>query len=157
MSQAVEIPEVETARRDEAPAGCTPAPVAPVVTSLALADALQTGLLLTGNVVSNTCGGTLSAPAGTTSLTLGGVALNMGQSCTAVVEVQANAAGTYDNVIAASSVTNDQALLPAQDAAARLVVAGPVQPVPAHTPWGLAALAGLMGLVVAWRRQRRPG
>ncbi len=24
MSQAVEIPEVETARRDEAPAGCTP-------------------------------------------------------------------------------------------------------------------------------------
>ena len=141
----------------QAPAGCTPAPVAPVVTSLALADALQTGLLLTGNVVSNTCGGTLSAPAGTTSLTLGGVALNMGQSCTAVVEVQANAAGTYDNVIAASSVTNDQALLPAQDAAARLVVAGPVQPVPAHTPWGLAALAGLMGLVVAWRRQRRPG
>ena len=138
----------------QAPAGCAPAPAGPVVTNLALTDPLPAGVTLTGAITSNTCGGTLSAPAGGSTLNLTGVALSMGQSCSAVVEVRADSAGTHNNVIAASAVTNDQLLAPASDASAPLVAAA-VQAVPVAPPAGLALLATLVGAVAVWRRPRR--
>lgn len=144
----------------QAPLGCTPAPGTPVVNQLAYTDALPVGTSLTGTVVSNSCGGTLSAPAGGYSVSLQGVALNMGQSCTAVVEVRGDVAGTHTNTIAAAAVSNTEGLVPPQDATASLTVSasppgpGTVQPVPATGPWSLSALAALLG-ALAWRQRRR--
>lgn len=150
-----------------APLGCTPAPATPVVTDLSYTDALPAGLSLTGAVVSNTCDGSLTVAAGDTELTLEGVALTMGQSCTAVVKVRGDAVGNYTNTIAAKDISNGQDLQPARDAVANLTVTAvlppdpnpgpapgpdPVHPVPTTGPLSLAALAVLLG-ALGWRRQ----
>ncbi|MFE1574401.1 hypothetical protein ACFIQG_21815 [Comamonas odontotermitis] len=63
----------------------------------------------------------LDAPAGG-SLSLSGVALAAGQSCTTVMEVRGVEPGSYGDRIAAAEVTNAQNLTPARDAEATLIV-----------------------------------
>lgn len=110
----------------QGPQGCDPTAATPVVTDLAYAHPLPSSLQLTGTVVSNSCAGTLAAPAGG-SLSLSGVALAAGQSCTTVVEVRGVEPGSYSERIAAAAVTNAQNLTPARDAEATLAVsAAPV-------------------------------
>ena len=139
------------------PASCSPAPATPVVSNLAFIDTLPAGLSPTGSVVSNTCtGSTVTAPANGASVSVQGVALAMGASCTVTVEVRANAVGAHENRISVAAVSNTQNLAPAQNATATLTVttaAGSVQAVPATEPLSLAALAALLA-GAAWRRRR---
>src|SRR5205085_8962605 len=55
---------------------------------------------------SATCGGTLTATGGASSLTLSGGTITGGASCTISVDVLSNVTGTYTNTIAAGSVTS---------------------------------------------------
>ncbi len=144
----------------QAPAGCTPAPALPVVSNLAYAHALPANLKFTGAVISNNCTGTLTAPAdGALGLTSGSLAA--GQTCTAVLEVSATAAGNYSDRIATTDVTNAQNLTPAQDATADLLVSAlPVvhvaTPVPATGWTALALLASILAFCgVGLSRSRR--
>jgi len=105
----------------QGPQGCDPLATAPIVTDLAYAHSLPANLQFTGVVVSNSCAGVLNAPAGG-SLSLSGVALAAGQSCTTVLEVRGIEPGSYGDRIAATAVTNAQNLTPAQDAEATLIV-----------------------------------
>ncbi|MEF9965324.1 MAG: hypothetical protein RR779_13230 [Comamonas sp.] len=105
----------------QGPHGCDPLATTPVVTNLAYAHSLPANLQFTGVVVSNSCAGVLNAPAGG-SLSLSGVALAAGQSCTTVLEVRGVEPGSYGDRIAAAEVTNAQNLTPARDAEATLIV-----------------------------------
>lgn len=105
----------------QGPQGCDPLATTPVVTDLAYTHSLPANLQFTGIVVSNSCAGVLNAPAGG-SLSLSGVALAAGQSCTTVLEVRGVEPGNYGDRIAAAVVTNAQNLTPARDAEAILIV-----------------------------------
>lgn len=105
----------------QGPQGCDPLATAAIVTDLAYAHSLPANLQFTGVVVSNSCSGVLDAPAGG-SLSLSGVALAAGQSCTTVMEVRGVEPGSYGDRIAAAEVTNAQNLTPARDAEATLIV-----------------------------------
>ncbi|MCX8098241.1 MAG: DUF11 domain-containing protein [Casimicrobiaceae bacterium] len=139
------------------PAVCTPAPSSPVFTQLSFTDALPPGLVLasTGVVVSNSCGGTLVANPGAASLTLSGVNLAAGASCTLRVRVTATQPGRFLNQIVRSSsldpngLSNEQSVPALADAVAELSAVVP--PIPINAAWMKLMLALLLG-VVAWRR-----
>ena len=68
------------------------------LTGIAFTDFLPSGLLVsTPNALSNLCGGTATAPAGATALSLSGVSLAPGASCTLTVNVIASTGGTFTN------------------------------------------------------------
>ncbi|MGF6214005.1 putative repeat protein (TIGR01451 family) [Comamonas sp. 4034] len=114
----------------QGPQGCDPLATTPVITDLAYAHSLPANLQFTGVVVSNSCAGVLNSPAGS-SLSLSGVELAAGQSCTTVLEVRGIEPGSYDDRIAAAVVTNAQNLTPVRDAEATLIVSeAPVVRVP---------------------------
>ena len=136
----------------QAPAGCVPAPTAPVLTNLGYVHTLPASLEFTKTVISTSCTGTLAFPSNG-SVSLAGASLAMGQSCSVVLAVQAPVAGTFNGQLPVADVVNDENLAPASDAQAALVVTpivvppgqapAPV-PVPA-TDWAvLAALAALL-------------
>lgn len=145
-----------------APEICQPAPEGDTVTNISYTDNLpgEGNVILTGTIVSNGCGGTLTAPAEGASFTLEGVGLPMGGSCTVVVEVKGKVAGVYPNVIPATDVTNDQQWPTAEDAKDTLTVGSvvppaAVQPIPTTGPLSLAALAALLGLFAVRGRKKR--
>lgn len=143
-----------------APTVCQPAPEGDIVTNIMLTDTLpgEGKVTLTGTTLDNTCGGTVTANAGETAITLTGAGLPMGGSCEFTVEVKGNAAGVYPNVIPVANVTNDLKWAAAEDARDTLTVGAPppatVTPVPTTGPLSLAALAGLLGFF-AVRRNRK--
>ena len=71
--------------------------------SAPLNDALPAGLVVSGNA-STTCGGTVSATAGSSSVKLTGGSIPATGSCTVTVDVTAAAAGTYINSIASGAL-----------------------------------------------------
>jgi hypothetical protein len=75
----------------------------------ALTDALPGGLVVAATPnESTTCGGALTANAGSGSVTLDGAAsIPAAGSCTVVVDVEAAAAGVYDNDIPAAALQTD--------------------------------------------------
>jgi hypothetical protein len=78
------------------------------LTGVSFSDTLPTGLVMaTPNGASTTCSGTLTAIAGSNSIALTSAALSPGETCTAVVNVKATAAGTWVNTT--STLTSDQA------------------------------------------------
>jgi len=76
-------------------------------TGVAFTDTLPTGLVVsTPNGLSNTCNGTATAVAGSTSITLTGGSIAANTSCTVVVNVTGTTAGQYTNTTGAVSSTN---------------------------------------------------
>ena len=106
-------------------------------TGVAFTDTLPTGLLVaTPNGLSNTCAGTVTAAAGSTSIQLaGGSIATPNTSCTLTVNVVGTASGSYTNVTGFVSATNGGT---GNTASANLSVATP----PAITKsFGAASLA----------------
>src|SRR5205823_9019067 len=74
---------------------------------VAFSDTLPTGLVVsTPNGLSNTCNGTATAVAGSTSITLTGGSIAVNTSCTVVVNVTGTTAGQYTNTSGAVTSTN---------------------------------------------------
>src|SRR5436305_7100301 len=75
---------------------------------IAFSDTLTNGLQVASSPsVSNTCGGTVTAAANSTSISLtGGSIATQGSTCTVVVNVTGTTAGTVTNTTGAVSSTN---------------------------------------------------
>jgi hypothetical protein len=90
------------------------------LTGLAFSDTLPTGLLVsTPNGESTNCSGTVTAVAGSNSISLTGATLSPGQTCTVSVNVTGIVAGTWVNTT--STLTSTQAT-PGTPATASIVV-----------------------------------
>ena len=71
---------------------------AALMSSLAFSDPLPAGVVIaTPNGASNGCGGTLTATAGTTTISYSGGSVNAGASCTVAVDVESSTLGTHLN------------------------------------------------------------
>ena len=94
------------------------------LTALALNDSFLPTDLVIAPVPndSTTCGGTLTATAGTDNIDLTGAALAAGASCTFQADVTAASAGAKANNIPAADLNNDEGLDAAADANATLTV-----------------------------------
>ena len=68
-----------------------------------LIDSLPTGVLVSGSA-SNTCGGTITATAGSSKVTLTGGSIPSAGSCTVTVQVTAANGGSYFNSLAAGAL-----------------------------------------------------
>ncbi|HEU4414231.1 MAG TPA: hypothetical protein VFT65_05560, partial [Candidatus Angelobacter sp.] len=74
---------------------------------VAFTDTLPTGLVVsTPNGLANTCGGTATAVAGSTSISLTGGSIAINSNCTLVVNVTGAAAGQYTNTTGNVTSTN---------------------------------------------------
>ncbi len=111
---------------------------------LTFTDMLPAGLVVSTTHPSSTCGGTVTAAAGSGSIAFSGGSVGAGMSCTVEVYVTAGDAGTYVNVSGPLTSSNGSSG-PATDT---LVVA---EPIPTLSLLGLLALAGVIALL-AWRR-----
>ena len=130
---------------------------------MAITDVLPVPLQFTSAATSNTCGGTLTATAGSNTLSLADGVLPAA-GCTITAEVQwpasalAQCNGTVTNTIADGvQFSFSPAVATAgTDATADLAcpAAAVVTPVPTNTPLGLAVLVTAVGLATAWRRRK---
>ncbi|HEY1938475.1 MAG TPA: hypothetical protein VGJ33_11125 [Candidatus Angelobacter sp.] len=74
------------------------------LTGLAFTDSLPAGLLVAPTpTLNNTCGGTATAAAGSSSVSLSGGTLAAGASCTVTVNVQGTTSGVKNNSVSVSS------------------------------------------------------
>jgi uncharacterized repeat protein (TIGR01451 family) len=90
---------------------------------VAFTDTLPAGLVVaTPNGLSNTCGGTATATAGSTSISLTTGSIGINTSCTVVVNVTGTASGNYTNTTGAVTSTNGGT---GNTATANLTVAAP--------------------------------
>ncbi len=146
-------------------ATCTPAPTDAVFTHAGFTDVLPAGVVLgSPALVSNTCGGTVTAAAGAGTFGLAGAGLAPGASCSVTVNVVAIAAGSQANTIPRAGGTatsagffNDQSAAAVASANATLVVEA-LPTTPANVPvldreW-LALLAIAMAALGALRMRR---
>ncbi len=77
------------------------------LTGVAFTDALPTGILVaTPNGVANTCGGVVTAVAGSGSVSISAGAIATNSNCTLTVNVTGTVSGSYTNVTGAVSSTN---------------------------------------------------
>ncbi|MBZ5507915.1 MAG: DUF11 domain-containing protein [Acidobacteriia bacterium] len=84
-----------------------PAANAVAETGVAFTDTLPAGIVVaTPNGLTNTCGGTATATAGSGSISLSGGTLAAASSCTLSADVTGSATGTYNNTSGAVSSTN---------------------------------------------------
>jgi len=92
-----------------------------------LTDSLPSGLLISGGATT-TCGGTVTAVAGSSAVTLSGGSIPSGGSCTVNVGVTAATAGTYVNSLAAGALITSNGSNPAPAVASLVVTAPAVVP-----------------------------
>ena len=150
-------------------------PIVPTtgVPNVNVTDVLPAPLELVGGVSSNTCGGTVTAPAGGNTLQLVAGALPVGDGCTITAQVRwpNNAAGIaactagtpLTNTIAPTTQFTTAYGQMNTPATATLSCSGVTPPgggnvtaVPAQTPAGLALLSLGLGFLV-WRTRKRNG
>ncbi|HEX4480398.1 MAG TPA: hypothetical protein VH082_06285 [Rudaea sp.] len=130
------------------------------LTNMALTDNLPSGLSVASTPnASTTCGGSVSATSGATSVTLTGGSLAANATCNIVVSVTAQSTGSYTNVIPAGALTDTQGVTNTSVATAVVSVtprATNTTPVPMPR-WMLIALVALMIATTsaAVRRRRR--
>jgi uncharacterized repeat protein (TIGR01451 family) len=122
-------------------------------TGLAFTDVLPAGLTVAAvpNASTTCTGGTLTAVAGTGTVSYSGGSVAAGAACTVQVDVTAVTGGTYVN----TSGELTSSLGASGTAEASLVVEGapppPVLEIPTLSQWGLLLLALLVGWI-GWRR-----
>lgn len=117
-------------------------------TGLEFANALPAGLVVAPEPnATSTCGGSLTATAGSGTVSFTGGSVAAGATCVVTVEVRAQTLGTYDNV----SDVLTSSLGESGTAAATLRVTNAITSVPTLGTWGLLALS-ILCVVVAWRR-----
>lgn len=95
------------------------------LTGIAFSDTLTNMQVAATPAVTNSCGGTLTATAGSSSITLAGGALGAGATCTITVQITSNtisSAGGHANTI--TGITSTQSGAGANSNTAYLVVAG---------------------------------
>lgn len=96
---------------------------AATLTGLALTDTYPTNVVNAAvPAVSTTCGGTATAAAGGSNVTLSGGTLAAATSCTVTVTVTSSVTGTYNNTIATGGVTTTNAGANTNPASATLAV-----------------------------------
>ncbi len=122
-------------------------------TGLAFTDALPAGVVVaTPPAAASTCGGTVTAVAGTGTVALSGGTVAAGASCTVQVDVAGLAAGTFVN----TSGELTSSLGSSGPATASLEVTANLVEIPALGGWGLLLLAGALALL-GWGRLRTLG
>lgn len=94
------------------------------LTGLALSDSLPSGMVIAATpAASTTCAnGSVTAQAGTASLSVAGASIPANGSCTFQAAVTANQAGSYNNGIPSGQITDDQGLSNPGAASATLTV-----------------------------------
>ncbi len=92
-----------------------------------LIDSLPSGLLISG-AATTTCGGIVTAVAGSSAVTLTGGSIPSGGSCTVNVDVTAASAGTYVNSLAAGALITSNGSNSAPAVASLVVTAPAVVP-----------------------------
>jgi uncharacterized repeat protein (TIGR01451 family) len=99
------------------------APVPVNLTGLTFTDSLPAGVHLAATPnASTTCGGSISATSGGSTVTLSGATVNAGTTCTVFVDVVATSLGAYTNTISANTVTTTQGVTNSLDSSATLFV-----------------------------------
>jgi hypothetical protein len=125
------------------------------LTGVSFTDILPGGMVVaTPNGLTGSCGGgTITAIAGSNSVSLSGATLAQSSICTFSVNVTVSTVGNHFNTTGPVSSTNG---VSGGTASASLVV--PPDPVPALSDWGLALMSGLtivVGLFALRRPERR--
>jgi hypothetical protein len=136
------------------------------LSNVAFTDTLPAGLVVaTPNGLTGSCGGgTITATAGSASVSLSGATLAGAGSCTFGVNVTGTALGTQANVT--SAVDSTEGGTGSTASASLDVVSAPPPPKPGTLPapiptvqdWALVLISVLLGGIgcgVLWRRQRR--
>ncbi|MEK6373470.1 MAG: NosD domain-containing protein [Acidobacteriota bacterium] len=124
-------------------------PNSETITGVAFSDMLPAGLAVAASPnLTNTCGGTLTAPAGAASVALSGGTIPANGSCTVSFDVMATTTGTLTNTITAGAVTSANAPPNNEPASASVQV---VTVIPAITPLGLVTLFALIAAVALLR------
>ena len=109
------------------------------LTGIAFTDTLTNMQVATPSVMTNTCGGAVTAVAGSGSITLAGGTLNAGLTCTITVQVTSNtvsAVGGHANTV--TGITSTQSGAGPNSNTARLVVAGTPTIAKAFSPTAIA-------------------
>jgi uncharacterized repeat protein (TIGR01451 family) len=123
---------------------------AAALSALAMTDTLPAGVTIGGTPnAATTCGGTVTAAAGTGTVALSAGSLAGGASCTISVNVTSATAGSYLNTITAGALTDTQGATNAANATATLQVASPVTLAKAFLPTSIASgAASVLGITI---------
>ncbi len=122
------------------------------LTGIAFTDVLPAGLVVANpNGLTNTCGGTPTAVAGSGSIALTGGTIAANSSCTLTVNVTGISAGSKDNTTDNVTSTNGG---PGNSASATLAV-GISFEIPTMTEWGMVLFIILTGLLSVRYIRRR--
>lgn len=83
-------------------------PNATQIPTFDFSDAYPTNLLNAATAASTTCGGSLTATAGTDSFALSNASLGANASCTVTLHLTSNVSGVYENVIPAGAIVSSE-------------------------------------------------
>ena len=122
------------------------------ISGLAFTDTYPSGLVnATPANAANTCGGTVLAGNGGTSLGLTNGALAASQTCTVSVDVVATLPGPITNTLPAGAVTSANADAAGAAAPATVTAAFAIEAIPTTSEWGLILLASALALLALGR------
>jgi hypothetical protein len=113
------------------------------LTGVAFTDTLPPGIVVsTPNGLTNTCGGTATAVAGSGSVSLSGATIATGSNCTLTVTVTGMASGNFTNTTGAVTSTNGGT----GNTATASVTIYVAEAIPTLTDWGITLLMFFLGL-----------
>jgi len=120
---------------------------ATAITGVQFTDQYPSGLV-NASAPSTTCGGTVTAPPGGSTLTLSGGTIPASGSCTVTVTVSAPNGGSFTNTLPAGSVTSANSAASAAAASAALSATATI---PTTSEWGLILILLALGAIAAMR------
>jgi hypothetical protein len=124
-------------------------------TGAAFTDTYPSGLVnAMSPAAGTTCGGTVTATAGASSVSLSGGSIPASSSCTVSVAVSSSTAGSYGNTLAAGGLTTSNTPPSASAATATLNVVAAAATVPTLDPAMLALLAMALAGVAFFAMRR---
>jgi uncharacterized repeat protein (TIGR01451 family) len=122
-------------------------PSTTAITGVQFTDQYPTGLE-NASAPSTTCGGTVTAPLGGSTLALSGGTIPASGSCTVSITVRAPNGGSFTNTLPAGSVTSANSAPSGGAASAALAVAATI---PTTSEWGLLLILIALGTIAAMR------